>query len=85
MIIYVSFGQLIVNMSPDDLFSFYKLFNTKFIYYETDADLHHQTLDKDKAEIGISLIPVRISVGPWNAMKFWATYKRRKNVVLRIN
>jgi hypothetical protein len=50
---YVSFGQLIVNMSPDDLLGFFKLFTNKFIYYETDADPQHQALDTDKAEIVI--------------------------------
>jgi hypothetical protein len=49
----VSFGQLIVNLSPADLLGFFKLFKNKFIYYETDADPHHQALDTDKAEIVI--------------------------------
>jgi hypothetical protein len=50
---YVSFGQLIVNMSPHDLLGFFNLFKNKCIYYETDADPHHQALDTDKAEIEI--------------------------------
>jgi hypothetical protein len=50
---YVSFGQLIINMSPDNLLGFFKLFTNKVIYYETDADRNHQALDTDKAEISI--------------------------------
>ncbi len=50
---YVSFGQLIVSMSSADLLGFFKLFKNRSIYYETDADPHHQALDTDKAEIVI--------------------------------
>ena len=50
---YVGFGQLIINMSPDDLHGFFTLFKNKVIYYETDADPTHQALETDKAEIAI--------------------------------
>ncbi|CAF2717036.1 unnamed protein product [Rotaria sp. Silwood2] len=48
---YVNFIEMDVILSPDDLHGFFKLFTNKFVYYESDADPHHQPLDKDKASI----------------------------------
>lgn len=50
---YVNFLQLLVNMKPDDLRQFSKIFRNTLLYYESDADPKHQALDTDKAEIMI--------------------------------
>jgi len=47
----VNFIEIDVILSPDDLRGFLKLFTNKSVYYESDADPHHQPLDKHKTAI----------------------------------
>lgn len=48
---YVNFIEIDVILKPDDLRGFFQLFSNKSVYYESDADPGHQTIEKDKAAI----------------------------------
>lgn len=57
---YANFIEMDSILTPDDLAGFFKLFQNKSVYFESDADPDHQPLEKDR-----TAIEVLHSVG-WN-------------------
>ncbi|CAF1038289.1 unnamed protein product [Adineta ricciae] len=50
---YVNFIEMDDILTVDELSDFFQLFKNKSAYYESDADPHHQPLEKDKTAIDV--------------------------------